>query len=52
MKPRGELAVRAAATDGRVIEFRATLRIDTPVEMEYYCQGGILQAVLRRLVRS
>jgi len=52
MKPRGQLAVRAAATDGRVIEFRATLRIDTPVEMEYYRHGGILQAVLRRLVRS
>jgi aconitate hydratase len=52
MKPRGQLAVRAAATDGKVIEFRATLRIDTPVEMEYYRHGGILQAVLRRLVRS
>jgi len=52
MKPGGQLAVRATATDGKLIEFRATLRIDTPVEMEYYRHGGILQAVLRRLVRS
>jgi aconitate hydratase len=29
--------------------FRAICRIDTPVEVEYYRNGGILQTVLRRM---
>jgi aconitate hydratase len=39
-----EVTVRA---DGK--EFRARLRLDTPVEREYLRHGGILQFVLRRL---
>ncbi|MBN2476548.1 MAG: aconitate hydratase AcnA [Pirellulales bacterium] len=50
LSPGGELLVRATAADGTVREFRAKVRIDTPVELEYYCNGGILQTVLRRLV--
>ena len=30
--------------------FEATVRIDTPVEMDYYRNGGILQTVLRKLL--
>jgi len=41
----GEVTVRA---DGR--EFRATVRIDTPGEAEYYRHGGIMQYVLRSLL--
>jgi len=33
------------------ISFPATVRIDTPVEAEYYRHGGILQYVLRSLAR-
>jgi len=33
-----------------VTEFQAIARIDSPVEVEYYRNGGILQTVLRRLV--
>jgi aconitate hydratase len=51
MKPGGQLMVRAAG-GGKSIEFPVTVRIDTPVEMEYYRNGGILQTVLRRLVRG
>ena len=29
--------------------FPAVVRIDTPVELEYYRHGGILQTVLRKL---
>jgi len=32
-----------------VREFRATVRIDTPKEAEYYRHGGILEYVLRQL---
>ena len=34
---------------GKVTEFQATVRIDSPVEVDYYRNGGILQTVLRKL---
>jgi aconitate hydratase len=37
--------------DGRREEVPLTLRIDTPVELEYYRQGGILPYVLRQLAQ-
>ena len=49
ISPGCQLTVHATATDGTVNEFQATVRIDTPVELEYYQNGGILQAVLRKL---
>ena len=36
--------------DDSAIEFTASVRIDTPVELDYYRNGGILQTVLRKLV--
>ncbi|HEX7091369.1 MAG TPA: hypothetical protein VF192_14605, partial [Longimicrobiales bacterium] len=47
-----QVVVRARAEDGRVVEFRATVRVDTPQEAEYYRHGGILQYVLRQLLAS
>ncbi len=52
LKPRQDVTVRAKKDDGSAIEFKATVRIDTPVEVEYYRNGGILQTVLRKLVRE
>lgn len=49
LKPGATVTVTATADDGNVIEFSATVRIDTPVEMDYYRNGGILQTVLRKL---
>lgn len=46
------LKVTATAEDGKVIEFDAVVRIDTPGEADYYRNGGILQYVLRNLVRG
>jgi len=43
------LRVKAASADGNVKEFDATVRIDTPQEIEYYEHGGILLYVLRQL---
>ena len=48
----GELTVRATAADGTVERVPAKVRIDTPVELEYYRNGGILQTVLRKLLAS
>jgi aconitate hydratase len=51
LQPAAELTVRAVAADGSVREFRAKARIDTPIELEYYRNGGILQTVLRKLAK-
>jgi aconitate hydratase len=48
--PRGKLTVRVTAPDGKVREFQATVRIDSPVERDYYRHGGILPTVLRKLL--
>jgi aconitate hydratase len=44
-----QVTVTATAEDGQVISFNARVRIDTPQEVEYYRNGGILQYVLRQL---
>ncbi len=49
-RPRQELTVRAKRPDGSVTEFRVMARLDTPIEVEYYKNGGILQTVLRELL--
>ena len=50
LKPRSTIKVAATKPDGTKIEFDAVVRIDTPVEMDYYRNGGILQTVLRDLL--
>jgi aconitate hydratase len=52
LKPMERLQVIATAPDGTKKEFTAVCRIDTPVELEYYRNGGILQTVLRRMLSS
>jgi aconitate hydratase len=49
---RKELTVHASSDDGTVKTFTAIARLDTPVDVLYYKNGGILQTVLRNLVRS
>ncbi len=47
--PTTQVEIRASSTGGRVTTFSARVRIDTPNELEYYRNGGILPYVLRRL---
>ncbi len=49
LKPKATLTVRAKGEQGTK-EFKAVARIDTPEEMHYYKNGGILPYVLRQLV--
>jgi aconitate hydratase len=42
----------AAGGDGSEVRFEAIARLDGPIEVDYYRQGGILSAVLRRLARE
>jgi aconitate hydratase len=51
LRPRQQLTVVARGKSGE-IRFPATLRIDTPVELDYFKNGGILQTVLRKLMKS
>jgi aconitate hydratase len=50
LKPRAKLSVRAKGADGEEKKFAVVARIDTPEEMRYYTNGGILPYVLRQLV--
>jgi aconitate hydratase len=46
------VSVTATSIDGSVKSFQAVVRIDTPGEADYFRHGGILQYVLRSLVKA
>jgi aconitate hydratase len=46
-----ELTVTAHKSDGSSVNFTVDVRLDTPVEVEYYRNGGILHTVLRKLAQ-
>jgi aconitate hydratase len=48
LKPGQEVAIRARH-DGRKVTFRMVSRLDTPIEVEYYRNGGVLHTILRRM---
>ena len=52
LQPRSQATVSATSPDGKVKTFQAAVRIDTPVELDYYKNGGILQTVVRKLLAS
>jgi aconitate hydratase len=49
VQPLQDIEVTATKSDGSEIKFTASVRLDTPVEVEYYRNGGILHTVLRNL---
>ena len=51
IKPQSEITVKAKKSDGRTIEFKAAVLLNTSVEVNYYRNGGILHTVLRNLVK-
>ncbi len=54
--PRSEITVRAKSVEPDTMDketlFKVKVRIDTPVELVYYLNGGIMQTVLRKLVNQ
>ncbi|MGB3696825.1 MAG: aconitate hydratase AcnA [Gordonia sp. (in: high G+C Gram-positive bacteria)] len=46
------IRVTATKANGDKVEFDAVVRIDTPGEADYYRNGGILQYVLRNMIKS
>jgi len=52
LEPRQRVEITARRDDGSVLSFKALARLDTLVEVEYLCNGGILPTVLRKLVKN
>ena len=52
LRPRQDVTVEVERADGTKTSFVATARLDTPVEIDYYRNGGILQTVLRKMLKG
>jgi aconitate hydratase len=52
LAPRQEVTVSILRPDGTETRTTAVVRLDTPVDVKYYRNGGILQTVLRKMLRS
>jgi len=52
VKPKQEIDVVATDKDGNETPFKAIVRLDTPVEVDYYRNGGILHTVLRNFLKE
>ncbi|MCA9687385.1 MAG: aconitate hydratase, partial [Myxococcales bacterium] len=52
VRPLQDLTVTATKADGSKVSFEVTVRLDTPVDVEYYRNGGILHTVLRKMAKS
>jgi aconitate hydratase len=52
LEPGKELTVRVTGDDGDTKEFKVKARVDSPVEVEYLRNGGILHTVLRQLLKE
>ena len=52
LDPFSEIIVTAEKGDGTVVSFPVIVRLETPVEVDYYRNGGILQTVLRNLAKD
>jgi aconitate hydratase len=52
LRPNGIHVVTARRADGSEVSFEVRNRIDTPVEVEYFREGGILPFVLRQLLEA
>jgi aconitate hydratase len=52
LKPRQEVTVKVTREDGSTFSFSTIVRLDSPIEVTYYENGGILLTVLRRLLKA
>ncbi len=52
LEPGKKLTVKATGDEGEEKEFEVKARVDSPVEVEYLRNGGILQTVLRQMLKE
>jgi aconitate hydratase len=50
IQPRQDVTLHITRKNGTKVEQTVKLRIDTPIEVDYYRHGGILPFVLRQLI--
>jgi aconitate hydratase len=50
LTPQGEVTVRVQRENGEILNIKVVIRLNTPIEVEYYQNGGILHTVLRRMI--
>src|SRR5207248_11653569 len=51
LKPRQEVTVKATREDGSTFSFTTIARLDSPIDVTYYENGGIMPTVWRRLLK-
>lgn len=51
LKPHKEVDVMAVADSGKTVKFKTMARLDSQVDVEYYQNGGILNTVLRQMLK-
>ncbi len=49
LNPRQDINITAKSANGSIKKFKMTVRLDTPVEIDYFRNGGILPTVIRKL---
>ena len=52
LRPHQEVAVQVTREDGTTFSFQTIARLDSPIDVTYYENGGILLTVLRRLMKQ
>ncbi len=52
VKPHQEVTVKATREDGSTFSFKTMARLDSPIDVTYYENGGILLTVLRKLLKA
>ncbi|MHA1266901.1 MAG: aconitate hydratase [Candidatus Helarchaeota archaeon] len=52
IQPKGKLTIKTSSKERDQTIFNVTVRLDSPIELEYYRNGGILHTVLRNLIKS
>ena len=52
LKPHAEVTVKGTREDGSTFSFQTIARLDSPIDVTYYENGGILLTVLRRLMKD
>ena len=52
LRPHQEVVVQVTREDGTTFSFQTIARLDSPIDVTYYENGGILLTVLRRLIKQ
>jgi aconitate hydratase len=52
LRPHQEVVVQVTREDGTTFSFQTIARLDSPIDVTYYKNGGILLTVLRRLMKQ